>query len=32
MSQFDWSITQKNETMEAPKIEGFVTELGFPLP
>jgi len=31
MSQFDWSITQKSETMEAPKIEGYVSELGFSL-
>jgi hypothetical protein len=31
MSQFDWSITEKNETMEAPKIEGFVSELDFSL-
>jgi hypothetical protein len=31
MSQFDWSITQKkNQTMEAPKIEGSVSMSSIP--
>ncbi len=30
MSQFDWSITQKNETMETPQIEGFILKYGVP--